>query len=280
MPNAKTADPTPKSFLLWGEGGTGKTTQFLTLPRAEGKTPFAYLFDPAALEAIRGFDIEFEEFIGDEINLNPASSSGSGVGKERTRVIIPPKEPTRYVEWLHHFEKGLKGGFFDDKDPILFDSLTTFGQIVMNRMVWMNNRPGNIAQQDDYMPQMGTVHGAIQKLVGRMKLMGKTILVTAHETTTENKALGYTQITLLLTGKLRDQMHLMFSDVFRTGAEKGKFYIHTKKGVKYPAIRSSYRQLATTADDKRDVTIGDWSHPEKYGLGRLMSQGTLPVPGQ
>ena len=275
MPNAKNAPAGRKIFLLWGQTGTGKTTQFLTLPGRK----FAYLFDPAALESLRGADIAYEEFIGDEINLNPTSMGKAESKGQRTTPVVPVEKPTKYDEWLKHFTESLANGFFDQFDTILFDSLTTFGTLVMNRQIWINERRGNVAHQDDYLPQMGTVHGAMQKLIGRMRKAGKTVMVICHEQVKEN-AMGIAQVTLLVTGALREQLPLLFSDVYQCVADDGKFHIKTLKSVKYPAIRSSFRAITSKRLGQVDVTIEDWDHPENYGLGALMNAEPHLSPNQ
>lgn len=274
MPNAKNAPPGVKHFMLWGQTGTGKTTQFLTLP---GKK-FAYLFDPAALEAIRGFDIEYEEFIGDEVNLNP-TSMGAGPSKgPRTAPIVPVVRPTQYDEWTKHFESSLASGYFDQFDAILFDSLTTFSTLAMNRQLWINERKGNAPHRDDYIPQMGSVHGALQKLTGKLKKLGKQVIVTGHEQVKENEAIGITQISLLVTGSLREQIPLLFSDVYQCTADGGKFFIRTMKTSRFPAIRSSFRAVTSKKLPQVDVTIEDWNYPEKFGLGALLADDKPLTP--
>ena len=271
MPNAKDAKSGAKLFMLWGQTGTGKTTQFLTLPGRK----FAYLFDPAALESLRGADIEYAEFIGDEVNLNPTSMGKAESKGIKTTPVVPVEKPTKYDEWLKDFTERLASNYFDDFDTILFDSLTTFGTLVMNRQIWINDRRGNVAHQDDYLPQMGTVHGAMQKLIGKMRSAGKTVLVTGHEQVKEN-AMGIAQVTLLVTGSLREQIPLLFSDVYQCVADDGKFFIKTMKTIRMPAIRSSFREITSKRLGQVDVTIENWNHPEQYGLGALMA-GDLPL---
>src|SRR3989304_5664694 len=64
MPNAARdviERPGRKIFVL-GSTGSGKTTQFLTLP---GKK-FMYLFDPNAILSIKGYDVDYEELLLDK----------------------------------------------------------------------------------------------------------------------------------------------------------------------------------------------------------------------
>ena len=50
-------------ILMLGTAGTGKTTQILTLPRPT----FIYIFDPNALESLKGHDIDYKLFLPDRL---------------------------------------------------------------------------------------------------------------------------------------------------------------------------------------------------------------------
>ena len=72
MPNAKdyTDLATPK-FLVLGKTGAGKTAGFLTIP---GKK-FIYCFDPNSILTLRGHDVDFEEFLPDDLSMKVTSLS-------------------------------------------------------------------------------------------------------------------------------------------------------------------------------------------------------------
>jgi hypothetical protein len=94
MPNAKDAElSSTESVLALGEIGNGKTSQFLTLPGRK----FMYCFDPGALRAIQGYDIEYEEFVADAMDLDiSVHSLAKSVTPDRSRVR-KKIEPVTYI---------------------------------------------------------------------------------------------------------------------------------------------------------------------------------------
>ena len=63
MPNAKNAERRQTGILSVGTTGGGKTTMFSTIPGRK----FLYIFDPNAVNTIRGLDIDYEVFLPDHI---------------------------------------------------------------------------------------------------------------------------------------------------------------------------------------------------------------------
>lgn len=263
MPNAKTLDihsgGKPK-FLLVGSTGGGKTAQILTLP---GRT-FAYLFDPSALSTLRGFDIDYETFFPEKLNISAQSlSKGKGdkpvAGAEEDASSV-------YRLWEEDFEAKIKTGYFDNFDNIAFDSFTTFSDIVMDRILYLNGRPGHFPQQDDWTAQMASITNVVRTLVG----MNKLLLFTAHDEFKQDEASKRMQNVLVLTGKLRIKMPLLFSEIWhmdsQCSAEKIHYTAQTRQDRLNPTIRCTIRDLPMYAD----VTIKDWKRPQEYGLGKLL----------
>lgn len=247
-------------FLVLGPTGSGKTSQFLTLP---GKK-FIYLFDPNALLTLRGYDVDYEEFYAQDISLDATSLSkdkgGDKVtGKSRSEV---------YLNWEKDFDKKLSEGFFDQYDVIGMDSCTTFLDLIMDRILAINGRPGAWPGQDDYGPQMMTFTNVVRTMAG----MGKMIYFTGH-LSLEKDELSQTIYRIpVMTGKLKDKIPLLFSDIFATDCvtdAKGNvtYTIQTVSDRRTPTIRCSLRGLSP----HEDVTI-DWAKdPVGQGIGGLLN---------
>lgn len=261
MPNAKDVDKTtigrPK-FLLVGGPGSGKTTQALTL---YGKT-FAYLFDPSALTSLQGADIEYEMFVPESVSM-AAHALKKGVGDPTTKSDAADI----YLAWEKDFEKKLKEGFFEDIDNILFDSLTTFADIVMDRILRLNNREGRWPQQDDWTAQMSTLRNVFRTLTGQP---GKILIATAHDQLKQDEITTRMINQIMVTGQLRVKLPLLFSDIWHmecsSTKEKHKFVAQTRPDRLNPSVRSSFRDL----EFYHDVTIEDWNNPQGFGIGRLL----------
>ena len=260
MPNAKnaTADDVGKpKFLLVGSTGSGKTSQMLTLP---GKT-FVYLFDPAALATLKGYDIDYEMFNPTRVNLGAVSlSKGKSDPKSATDA------PDVYTQWANHADKMVEKKEFDKYDNICFDSFTTFSDIVMDRILKLNGRVGQFPQQDDWGGQMQTITNCVRTFVS----MNKVLLFTAHDEFKQDDVTSRMQNIILLTGRLRVKLPLLFSEILHmecaSTSESIKYQAQTRPDRMNPAIRCTFKGL----EMYEDMTITDWKNPGKYGLGRLL----------
>lgn len=262
MPNAKEIarnGGTKEKFFLIGETGGGKTSQFLTLPGRK----FIYLFDPSALNTLKGFDIEYEAFYPDLLPLGAQSLSKGKSEGAKTRAA---QEPTTYLEWEKDFEGKLANGYFDGVDVIGFDSFTTFSDILMDRILWLNGRPGQQPQQDDWAAQMVS----IRNVVRTMTALDKTLFFTGHVDMKQDDQTKRMVNQILLTGQLRSRLPLLFSEIYfcesRSSQNEVKYVIQTRPDRLNPKIRSTIQGMGMY----EDVTIGDWSKPENYGLGKIL----------
>ena len=260
MPNAKTAHETSAHrLLLLGDTGAGKTSQFLTLP---GKK-FAYLFDPNALLSLRGHDVDYEEFLPDQLNLS-VKSLAKGKGDNTTNY-----QNDLYVKWEKDFQERVRDGFFNQYDAIALDSATTFLDLIMDRVLTINGRAGSWPQQDDYGPQMLTFLNVCRTL----NSLGKPILMTGHMEVKKDELQQRIFRQPMMTGRLKLKIPLLFSDVFvceveNDGRGQVKHKIMTAPDRMTTSVRTSIRGLQSF----EDVTI-DWSKPlEDQGIGGLIKR--------
>jgi hypothetical protein len=259
MPNAKDlpADDSHRILVL-GDTGSGKSTQLLTLP---GKK-FVYCFDANAKLAFRGYDVDFEEFMPDRLNLS-VKSMAKDKGDKTTN-----HQNTTYLEWEKDFDTKYKDGFFDQYDVVAIDSGTTLLSLIMDRVLTINGRGGSWPQQDDWGPQMNVFTNIIRTFTS----MGKTFYMTGHLELKQDKVSGRIFRQPIMTGQLRSRIPLLFSDIFfaevRNDDGKGKM-VHTFQTVPdklTTTIRTSIKGL----DPFEDVSL-DFSKPlEEQGLGLLL----------
>lgn len=261
MPNAKdlkTGD-SPKRFLLIGKFGAGKTTQLLTLP---GKK-FLYAFDPNTLSAIEGYDIDYESFLPDQLRMRPQP-----LKKDLQTKAARAVAPKAYLDWEKDFESRLANGFFEPYSWVGWDSWTTFADIIMDHLLFLAGRAGQFPQQDDWGPQMVTLNNIFRTAAG----MGKGIFCTAHEELIKNEVSGQVQNQILITGKLRQRLPLLFSEILHCTCEidraskEPKYLVQTKPDRENPNCRTSMKGIEVFSD----VTIRDFRRPEAYGLGALL----------
>ncbi len=156
-------------------------------------------------------------------------------------------------------------GYFEDFDCIAIDSATTLLDCIMDRLLFINGRPGEFPGQDDYPPQMNT----FGNLVRTMTSLGLDIYMTGHCELKEDSLKRITNQPLM-TGRLKIKMPLLFSEIWHSEAKsKGeivKYTIQTVPDNRNPIVRSSFRGL----NPFEDMTI-DWSKPlQKQGLSRIL----------
>ena len=263
MPNAKDATDIGKAkFLLLGPTGSGKTSQILTLP---GKT-FCYLFDPSSLATLKGHDIEYELFLPGKV-----STAAVSLSKGKSDRMKEEDASETYTAWEkdsdEKTEKDKDGKcYFDQFDNICFDSFTTFSDVVMDRVLKLNGRAGKFPQQDDWGGQMQTITNVVRTYAS----MDKVLLFTAHEEFKQDAESGRMVNIILLTGRLRVKLPLLFSEMLHmecasTPAEI-KYQIQTRPDRFNPAIRCTMRDLEMF----HDVTIKEWDKPQNYGIGKLL----------
>lgn len=274
MPNAKdiTANDAGKpKFLLVGPGGSGKTSQMLTLP---GRT-FAYFFDPSALTTVRGHDIDYEIFVPGKVSLSAKSLSKEARKDTAPKGAIKEDASETYREWEEDCEAKIASGYFDQFDNICFDSFTTFSDIVMDRILFLNNRVGSFPQQDDWTSQMNTITNVVRTFAS----MDKLLLFTAHDDFRQDEETKRMMNQIMLTGRLRVKIPLLFSDIWhmecKATPETVKYVAQTRPDRMNPALRCSIKGL----DMFQDVTITNWDKPQESGIGKLIREKLGYKPG-
>lgn len=260
MPNAKSAvEVAQHRILVLGDTGSGKTTQLLTLP---GKK-FAYLFDSNAILSLRGYDVDYEEFLPDRQNLAIHSLSAKA-GGDKPSV----RASTLYQQWEQSFNAKLESGFFKDYDVIAMDSATTLLDLIMDRVLSINGMYGQWPTQDSYGPQMMAFTNICRSLTS----MGKMIYMTGHLDIKQDELTKRVFRKPMMTGRLTTKIPLLFSDIFIAEAENdGKGAVTYKIQTVPDRMTTCVRTAIKGLDPFEDVTI-DWTKdPIGQGLGGLLN---------
>lgn len=251
-----------KRILFVGGGGTGKTTQELTLPR-----PLLHIgFDPSSTEP---FSAHPEAIYGPEDVMYEMFPFGEEY------LTKPPLDSLPYNRFRKWWDENAKKGTFDRFASFALDSLTTYSDAAMEPVLHANGRWGKFPHQDDYGPQMTNIMDGLRPLISYAR-RGKVFLLTAHDELRDNER-GTMVYQIMTTGKMREKLPLLFGERYRaevleekdpkTGRSESRYVLRTRPTGLYPGIRSSL-----PLDNPHDVTIGDFSHPGDYGLGKILRE--------
>jgi hypothetical protein len=260
MPNARDAHAlTKKKLLLLGDTGSGKTTQFLTLP---GKK-FIYLFDPNAILSLQGYDIDYEELMPTTVSA-AVSSLSKGKGSDHRSTTTSDV----YSRFEREFDERLASGFFDQYDWIGFDSATTLLDLIMDRVLTINGRFGQWPNQDDYGPSMIAFINLCRTVTG----MDKGLFMTGHVEVKQDQVTQKITNRPMMTGRLVGKIPLLFSEIFYTDSaldDKGhvNYRIQTVPDGINRVIRTSIRGL----EPYEDVTIDFTKDPVEQGIGGILA---------
>jgi AAA domain len=266
VPNAKdVVGADHLSFLLVGSPGSGKTTLFRTLP---GRG-FLYIFDPNALASLEGMDVEYEIFSPDllDINVQPLSSDKNKAHFKAMKA----KEPIAYTDFERTLDQHLDTGFLREFDWIGMDSFTTFSDMVMDRVTWMNERFGKQPEQADWSAQMMTIQNVARSITAQNKML----VCTAHEEVRQDEKTKQILVQPWLTGKLKVRLPLLFSNIYRCVSDGGAYFVQTSNHSMYKYMRSSLKGLS---NEDIDVTIPydpaskEFIDPQEHGLGKLLRE--------
>jgi len=277
MPNAKDAAlSTQERILVAGKTGTGKTAQIWTLPGRK----FAYIFDPNSMSTLRGCNVDYEEFYPDFLEMD-ATLKGFNKDPKTNKQFVGDKpkkklEPHVYMKWIDNINEKVEQGFFKNYDWLILDSLTFLSKSVMDRQLFINNRYGDIEELGDYR----VVGSKMADVFGSISSLPISLYCTSHFTTFQDEKTKKIETQLMLPGKARNILPLMFTNVWlaqTAEGEKGqvKYEIRTRPDPRgLQDVRSSIQGLQTI----EDVTIRGFGDLASGGIGALLARAKQ-VPG-
>lgn len=249
-------------FLFYGNIGSGKTTLLRTIP---GKK-FIYMFDPAGRTSLAKSDnIWIEEFLPDTLPINVSSLKGVVSSSSTVNYEI-------YKLWEKDFNSRIQGDFFKKEgfSAICFDSLTTFGDIILDQILALSGRLGKSPELSDY----GMQANAIQRVVRLATAQDCIVAFTGHEKSAQDKLLRTISNQIMVTGQLTQKLPILFSDIYhckvdRVGNEV-KYKIETVPSELFPTARCSMG-----LPPEIDVTIPQGAKAEEAGLGKILKEKGL-----
>lgn len=272
--NAKVIPQRNKRIILAGEPGSGKTAQILTLP----PPVLVYVFDPNSLDTLAGHDIDILDFRIDPSELETKmkafrKDSNKTDIADGKRIKTP--EPRAFLDFTDDINMRYDSGELDSYNWVAFDSATFLTIALHERLNYLNNNMGGLEDLGDY-----RIIGKKLSIsfLGISKLKA-SVLFICHLYTIERKlgidkpgvparTLGV-ETMLNLPGSARTNMSSMFTDVWETVQDKGKYKAILQHHGNYKFHRTSNWTPPLTGESV-DLTIDFNKDPRDQGIGKLV----------
>lgn len=210
------------NILLTGDFGTGKTTTCATAPR-----PILFdSFDPGGVRSVR------------QHLWSPENPNGFIIADTRFEDE-DSMNPTAYNLWESTFLQRRRDGLFDSIGTYVIDSGTNFAEACMNRILVKRKggRQDGIPTIQDYQVLILT----IRDIVKAATALPCNFIFTCHLELVKDELSGRITQELLVTGKLRGKLPLLFDEVYvceNRGTERklltandGQFKARTRLGA-------------------------------------------------
>lgn len=261
MPSAKDIQNLPKSFLVLGPTGSGKTTLFTTFP---GKK-LIYIFDPGTLDTIKGMeDVDYEYYPPD-----------TTLGLRRTQKGRPdpkaPKfvEPRAYASFEDDLELRLTTDRFGGYDAIGFCSVTTLSVMTMDRLLFIQGRGGQQPEISDYNMLGETLLAIFRSVIGKATQEGVLVFIEGHIDLVQDELSKRIQNQFDVTKAVRRLLPRLVTDVWVALSEQqgeGVGYkIQTANTKEYPLAKNSMGLKFY-----EDVTINEKLSRHEQGMGKFI----------
>lgn len=185
------------SFLIYGDFGTCKTGVVgLTAPRPV----YFHSFDPKGTDMAR---------------LQPLIDSGD-VLVERFEDENPAK-PTEFDRWKKRWTELMRTDIFDQVGTFCLDSLTFWGEAILNR-VMRGIQEDTIIDQGKWGQQQNIMRTYIRQMIS----LPCNFVLLAHQDYTVNKTTDRMKTHIATTGKSQFKLPGLFEEVYQVDAKTNK----------------------------------------------------------
>jgi len=257
MPSCKDLQNMKKNILTYGPTGSGKTQFFATIP---GKK-LIYMMDHTGLDTLAGLDIDYEYY-------PPEAPIGITRTQKGAKDSRGPQvtEPLAYANFEDSVEQQIEKDF-EGYDVVGFDSLTTLQIMIMDRILYINNRYGQVPELSDY----NLTGDTVLRLFRSVMACSPTIYVTGHSDLVQDSVSKKIQNQFDVIKNVRRLLPRIISDVWISAAEnvqnQAKYTIQTSPSREWPAAKNSMKLQYI-----EDVSLDSSKPLEEQGIGRFLKQ--------
>ena len=234
---------------------------------------YVHVFDPAAHSTLRLEPGEFTNFFPQLGDLDLMPRTGIKGASQR---VAADKGPQVYLKWAETFNRELEAGRFNGVGTFMLDSATMLGMHLMERQRWLGDKAGRQDERQDHKFAGETMINALWAVFS----LPCHVLVTMHTKYAEVRV-GETK-----TGELKHRLTVpgasqlvlprytsacWYTQVVEDKkTNRARYMALTRPQPRWPHVRSprGWGELELW----HDLTIEDWDHPERYGIGALIAK--------
>jgi hypothetical protein len=178
-------------------------------------------------------------------------------------------EPLAYPAFEADFQTRCEQGWFHEQgyDWLCFDSHTTFTDIIMDRVQYLNGRLGKHPEEADYTACMNLQRTIFRAAIGT----GLKVFATAHVEPYKDEFSGRISNRIMTIGRNRIRIPLLFSQTYATERDTDaggnvSYSLHIAGNRNFPFCRTSVKGLKPV----EDITLDPDKPAEGQGLGAFV----------
>lgn len=243
-------DPRSETFngIIYGGLGTGKTTTLLTARRPLHVDSF----DPGGTKVLKTDNGKYPPEVYCDLRFE----------------VENPHEPKAIREWDEVFHHRKRIGYFDHLGTYAIDSATTWIQDIMYEVMKKAGRAGGTPYQQDWLPQMTIIENAMREFVS---LPCDCILI-GHDDSDKDDSTGRMFIGLMVTGKLKRRVPLLFDEIYCSQTKE------TSKGIEYQLLTKPTGLYQARTRLGKGGELDDYEKPDIKNILRKVGMSTEDKP--